>query len=146
MEVIGTAKGATQPCLGRVGHIKCLPIPYAISLQRHSRQHGFQIILNRTTNKFIGTLVFFAALLLAVTAAPTPTDVEQLDIAGPEKGDLQVAASHWGGHWGGYGGHWGGWGGYYPYYGGYWSYPLYGHGYGYGWPYGYYGHHGYWWK
>ncbi|XP_068630792.1 sulfur globule protein CV3-like [Battus philenor] len=91
------------------------------------------------------TLLVCCALVLAVSAAPA--DVEQLSEGGAAKEDLQTAASHWGGHWGGYGGyggHWGGWGGYYPIYGGYLSYPLYGN--GYGWPYGYYGHHGYWWK
>ncbi|CAH2074942.1 unnamed protein product, partial [Iphiclides podalirius] len=115
--------------LGRGRHIKRPAPSHAISLLRIA----------------VG-LVFCAALLLAVAAAPA--DVEQLEPA-PEKEDLQVAASHWGG-WGGHGGYgglWGGWGGYYPHYASYWSWPLYGHGYGYGWPYGYgIGHHGYWWK
>ncbi|CAK1603754.1 unnamed protein product [Parnassius mnemosyne] len=106
----------------------------------HATDVGYQFSSIGDSNMVFKVILVCAALLIAVTAAPT----EQLDQAASEKEDLQTAASHWGGHWGGYGGHWGGWGGYYPYYSGYWSWPHYGHGFGYGWPYGFYGHHGYW--
>ncbi|CAG5042603.1 unnamed protein product [Parnassius apollo] len=122
------SRSASRAALGRGKHIKCTPtVAYQFSSIGDSNM-AFKVIL------------ICAALILVVAAAPT----EQLNQAASEKEDLQTAASHWGGHWGGYGGHWGGWGGYYPYYSGYWSWPHYGHGFGYGWPYGYYGHYGYW--
>ncbi|XP_038210863.1 neuropeptide-like protein 29 [Zerene cesonia] len=85
--------------------------------------------------------VFFltiAVCLLAATFA-APAENHQTKQVAPEKDDLEASASHWGGHYGGFGYGYG----YYPHYG-YWGWPSYGYGwYGHGWPYGY--GHGYWW-
>ncbi|XP_047527237.1 shematrin-like protein 1 [Vanessa atalanta] len=82
-------------------------------------------------------LLAFVCLIAGALSAPA----QEKDLISSEKEDLQTAASHWGGHYGGYGG-WGGYG-YYPHYGYGWGYPSYGW-YG-GWPYGGYYGHGYWW-
>ncbi|XP_072940813.1 uncharacterized protein [Epargyreus clarus] len=105
----------------------------------HHTKH--QCGIRSETNMACKLAFFFVAALLAVAFAAPAEKVEKEDLVAGEKEDLQTAASHWGGHYGG----WGGYGyGYYPHYG-YWGWPSYGYGYGYGWPYGYYGHHGYWW-
>ncbi|XP_045446653.1 shematrin-like protein 1 [Melitaea cinxia] len=83
--------------------------------------------------------LFTFACLLAVALSAPAQEAKDLET---EKEDLQTAASHWGGHYGGYG--WGHYG--YPHYGYGWGWPSYGYGWYGGWPYGgYYGSHGYWW-
>ncbi|XP_047020344.1 glycine-rich protein 3-like [Helicoverpa zea] len=93
-------------------------------------------------------LISAAILLLLALTHAAPAEEKPVDILKEEAGkddiapaddkeDLKTAASHWGGHWGGYG-HYGGHYGGYPHYGYGWGYPSFGYGY---WPYGgYYGH------